>query len=121
VVAVYFILLKLALVTALALLFSCFSTPLLSTLFTVGIYITGLFSNEIRTFSSITGSRVLDTFAVALSYLLPNFNNFNAIASAAHGRAIPRALIIQNTIYAAVYIAVVLLVAAVTFSRRNLK
>jgi ABC-type transport system involved in multi-copper enzyme maturation permease subunit len=120
-VAVYFILLKLALVTALALLFSCFSTPLLSILFTVGIYIAGLFANDIRTFSNITGSRALDALAVALSYLLPNFNNFNAIASAAHGRAIPSALILQNTIYAVVYTAVVLLAATVTFSRRNLK
>lgn len=120
-IAVYFILLKLALVTALALLFSCFSTPLLSILYTTGIYVTGLFANDIRTFSSITGSRALDTLAVAISYLLPNFNNFNVIASAAHGRAIPGALILQNTIYAVFYIAIVLLVASVTFSRRNLK
>ena len=47
-VAIYFILLKLALVTALALLFSCFSTPLLSTLFTLGVYLTGLFAQDIR-------------------------------------------------------------------------
>src|SRR5216684_7450490 len=37
-VAVYFILLKLALVVALAMLFSCFTTPLLSILFTAGLY-----------------------------------------------------------------------------------
>lgn len=120
-VAVYFILLKLGLVTALALLFSCFSTPLLSILFTVGIYISGLFANEIRSFSSITGNHALDTVAVALSYILPNFNNFNAIASAAHGRAIPASLILQNTAYGVVYSAIVLLVAVATFSRRNLK
>jgi len=42
-VAVYFILLKLALVVALALLFSCFTTPLLAILFTVGLYIVGLY------------------------------------------------------------------------------
>ncbi len=120
-VAVYFILLKLALVTALALLFSCFSTPLLSILFTLGIYLTGLFANDIRTFGSITGNRALDRAAVAFSYLLPNFNNFNAIASAAHGRTIPRILILHNTLYAVVYIAIVLLAASATFSRRNLK
>src|SRR6266849_10195654 len=41
-VAVYFIWLKLALIVALALLFSCFTTPLLAILFTVGLYIVGL-------------------------------------------------------------------------------
>src|ERR1700683_3661757 len=47
-VAVYFILLELALLTALALFFSCFSSPMLSTLFTLGIYLAGLFSQDVR-------------------------------------------------------------------------
>src|SRR5260370_24065541 len=41
-VAVYFILLKLALVVALALLFSCCTTPLLAILFTAGLYPSGV-------------------------------------------------------------------------------
>ena len=47
-VAVYFILLKLALVVALAMLFSCFTTPLLAILFTAGLYVAGLFVHEMR-------------------------------------------------------------------------
>ena len=121
VVAAYFILLKLALVVALALLFSCFTTPLLAILFTVGLYVTGLFVHQIRAFGNITGSAALDAAAVWLSYLLPNFENFNAIAAAAHGRAIPGALIAQNTAYTLVYAAVVLVAASAVFSRRNLK
>ena len=121
VVAAYFILLKLGLVVALALLFSCFTTPLLAILFTGGLYVTGLFVHQIRTFRNITGSAALDAAAVWLSYLLPNFENFNVIAAAAHRRAIPGALIAQNTVYALIYAAVVLVAASVVFSRRNLK
>src|SRR5450755_3935066 len=51
-VAVYFILLKLALVVALALLFSCYTTPLLSILFTAGLYVAGLFVGAMRTVRS---------------------------------------------------------------------
>jgi ABC-type transport system involved in multi-copper enzyme maturation permease subunit len=47
-VAVYFILLKLALVVALALMFSCFTTPMLAILFTAGLYIVGLYVQELR-------------------------------------------------------------------------
>jgi hypothetical protein len=43
------------------------------------------------------------------------------MAAAAHGRAIPGALIAQNTAYAALYCAVVLAGAATIFTRRNLK
>jgi ABC-type transport system involved in multi-copper enzyme maturation permease subunit len=120
-VAVYFILLKLALVVALAMLFSCFTTPLLSILFTAGLYISGLFVQEMRTFHSLTPQPVLEAITRWLSYILPNFQNFDVMASAAHGRAIPAALILENTIYTVVYCAIVLLAAAAVFSRRNLK
>ena len=43
------------------------------------------------------------------------------MGAAAHGRAIPGALIAQNTLYAVLYCAIVLIVAAAIFSRRNLK
>jgi ABC-type transport system involved in multi-copper enzyme maturation permease subunit len=43
------------------------------------------------------------------------------MAAAAHQETIPTALIWQNTLYAALYIAVVLLAAAAIFSSRDLK
>jgi len=120
-VAVYFILLELALVTALALFFSCFSSPMLSTLFTLGIYITGVFAQDIRDFGEVTGKSGLGAMTRVIYYFLPNFHNFNAIAAASHGDPIPVPLIAQNTLYAFLYVTVILLASATVFSRRNLK
>jgi ABC-type transport system involved in multi-copper enzyme maturation permease subunit len=120
-VAVYFIGLELALVTALALLFSCFSTPMLSAVFTLGLYVGGVFSADIRSLGEMTGSPALGAMGKVVYYLLPNFHNFNVIAAAAHGRAVPASLIAANTAYAAAYIAVVLLAAGAIFSNRDLK
>ena len=120
-VAVYFILLKLALIVALALLFSCYTTPLLAILFTAGLYVSGLFVEEMRTFQSNTMAPAMKAFLRGLSYVLPNFENFDVMASAVHGRAIPGALILQNTAYAALYCMIVLVAAAAIFTRRNLK
>jgi Cu-processing system permease protein len=120
-VAIYFILLKLALVVALALLFSCYTTPLLAILFTAGLYVSGLFVREMRTVHSDTMAPAVQTFLRWLSYILPNFENFDVMASAAHGRHIPGELILWNTAYAALYCVVVLSAAAAIFSRRNLK
>src|SRR6266849_3017314 len=120
-VAVYFILLKLALVVALALLFSCFTTPLLAILFTAGLYIVGLYVQELREMPLEVMSPAMTVFTKWLSYLLPNFENFNVMAMAAHGRAVPGALILQNTLYTVVYCTIVLAIASVVFSRRNLK
>jgi len=120
-VAVYFIWLKLALVVALALLFSCFTTPLLAILFTAGIYIAGLYVQELRDLPVQVMSPGMTVFTKWLSYLLPNFENFNIMAQAAHSRPVPGAFILQNTLYAAVYCAIVLTAAILVFSRRNLK
>jgi len=120
-VAVYFILLKLALIVALALLFSCFTTPLLAILFTAGLYIVGLYVQELRNLPVQVMSPAMSAFTKWLSYVLPNFENYNVMAMAAHGRAVPGALILQNTLYTVVYCAIVLTAAAVVFSRRNLK
>jgi ABC-type transport system involved in multi-copper enzyme maturation permease subunit len=120
-VAIYFILLELALVTAIALFFSCFSSPMLSTLFTLAIFVTGLFASDIRDFGALTKNPVMEAFTRALYYLVPNFHNFNAIAAAGHGDRIPLALVGENTLYAAVYATVVLVAGSVVFARRNLK
>jgi Cu-processing system permease protein len=120
-VAIYFILLKLALVVALALLFSCYTTPLLAILFTAGLYISGLFVKEMRSLHGDTLAPAVQIFLRWLSYLLPNFENFDVLGSAAHGRHIPGTLILHNTAYAALYCAIVLAAASAIFLRRNLK
>jgi ABC-type transport system involved in multi-copper enzyme maturation permease subunit len=120
-VAVYFILLELALLTALALFFSCFSSPMLSTLFTLGIYLAGLFSQDVRNIGEFTQNRSLTRAARFLYYIVPNFHNFNFIGAAAHGEWIPARLILQNTLYAALYVALILLASSAVFSYRDLK
>lgn len=120
-VAVYLILLKLAIIVALALLFSCFTTPFLAILFSAGIYVAGLFAADLRTVKGVDldpGSlRVLR----GISYLLPNFQNFNVMGAVVHGRGVPGVFVWQATLYALVYTAIILTGAAVVFSRRNLK
>lgn len=119
--AVYLILLKLVLIVALAMLFSCFTSPFLAILFTVGIYVAGLFAGELRTMQAVNLSPSTMRGFRAISYLLPNFENFNVMGVVAHGRPIPLALVWQSTLYAIVYGAMVLAGASLIFARRNLK
>ena len=120
-VAVYFILLKLALVVSLALLFSCSTTPLLAILYTVGLYVAGMFVEQMRNLHADVVSPAVAHVMKWISYVLPNFNNFDVMAAAAYGKTIPGSLILNNTLYAIVYCGVVLACASVIFSRRNLK
>jgi len=94
---------------------------MLSALFTLGIYIVGVFAQDIRNIGLVTKSPAVISVTRVIYYLLPNFHNFNAIAAAAHGEHIPGSLVAQNTLYAVLYASLVLLAAAAVFSRRNLK
>ena len=94
---------------------------MLSTLFTLGIFIAGVFSADIRDFGALTHSASLRAATRALYYLLPNFHNFNVIGIVAHGESIPLRLVGLNTLYTAVYVALILLASAASFSGRNLK
>ena len=120
-VAVYLILLKLALVVALAMLFSCFTSPLLAILFTVGIYVAGLSVSQLRSLQSTRLDAQTQRLFSVLSYVLPNFENFDVMGAAAHGRAIPGSLVLHATLYSLLYCAIVLIAAAVIFSRKDLK
>ena len=120
-VAVFFILLQLNLLTGLALFFSSFSTPLVSTLCTLGLYVGGIFTQDIRAMGEMSKNPGLEKLTAAISYLLPNFNAFNVIGAVAHEKPIPWILVFENTAYAILYTTVTLVGAAAIFSNRDLK
>lgn len=120
-VAVYLILLKLTLIVALAMLFSCFTTPFLAILFTLGIYIAGIFAEALRRMETVDMNPRSMKMLKGISYLLPNFENFNVMGAVAHGRGVAGRLVWQDTWYAVLYCGMVLAAAALVFSRRNLK
>lgn len=119
--AIYFILLQLSLVTALCLFFSCFSTPVLSAVFTFVAYVIGNLASDIRAFGELTQNNLLQTLTTGLYYLLPNFSNFNVSAWVAHGNAVGREVILLNTAYALCYDAILVAASMSIFARKDLK
>lgn len=120
-VGILFILLQLFLLTGIALLFSCFATPAVATLGTLGLYLVGVFSEDIRAFGAIGKDPTTQLFTNALYYLLPNFGALNVISAIAHGHPVPGALIAGNIAYVALYVAITLIASAAIFSTRDLK
>jgi ABC-type transport system involved in multi-copper enzyme maturation permease subunit len=119
--AVYFILLQLALVVGLALFFSCTSTPVLSAVFTFCLFVIGNLLGDIRWFGEETGNALVIGFTTVLYYVLPNFGNFNVISQTAHGQPVPGYLLLSNTLYAILYLAVILSASILVFERREFK
>ncbi len=119
--AVLLIYLELMLLTAVALLFSSFSSPALSALLTFLTFVIGHFSADLKILAVSMGSIGARWFFTALYYLLPNLSNYSFITPAAHGRTPPVGFVLATAFYALVYIAVILAAATLIFSRRNFK
>ncbi|MBS1790750.1 MAG: ABC transporter permease subunit [Acidobacteria bacterium] len=119
--AAYLIFLELAVMTAVALLFSCFSSPALSALFTLLIFLIGRWSPDLKLFAETANNTTTRIISGALYHLLPNLANFNFINEAAYGESVPARFVVGNTIYATCYIAALLIAAVLIFERRNFK
>jgi ABC-type transport system involved in multi-copper enzyme maturation permease subunit len=119
--AVLLIYMELMILTAVALLFSSFSTPMLSALLTFLTFIIGHFSADLKTFAASMGTTSARWFFGALYYLLPNLANYSFITPAAHGQRPAASAIAAALAYAIVYIAILLAAATLIFNRRNFK
>ncbi len=71
-IAIYFIVLQFMIVTAVALLFSAFSTPIESAVLTFAFFVVGSFSEDLRGFAE-SAQGAAHYFALGMSYLIPNF------------------------------------------------
>ena len=119
-VAVYFIILQFVIVTALALLFSSFSSPLMSAVFAFSLFIVGAFAEDLRGFAGMTRG-ITRWIATGAAYLVPNFSALNIITSVAHEQPVSGQLIVYNTAYALIYATMAICGAVLIFERRNLK
>ncbi len=120
-IAIGLIFAELMLVTALALFFSTFSSPLLATLLTVGLWVAGHFNSDLRNFESVVDSAAAAGMARALYYVLPNLAPFDVKAEAVYGMPISLPHVAYTLAYAAVYIAILLTAAIAIFRRRDFK
>lgn len=114
---------ELALLTAISLFFSTFSSSgLLSIVFTVGLFLTGLFSAELRNFGDIVDvSPVVAWVVQTVGWIVPAFSAFDIKAQVVHGLALPDWFVLTTLAYAAVYVSAILIASMVIFSRREFR
>lgn len=112
---------QLLLVTAIALCFSTFSSPMLSAALTFGLYVIGHFNADLKHFDAVVGSAPLVWLLRALYYLLPNLAPFDITAKVVHGQPVAAGYLLMTIGYAAVYITFLLAAACAIFARRDLK
>ncbi len=118
-VAVGFIFLELVLITAVAVLFSCFSTPILSSLFTLAFYLIGHLSWGLELIIRKMRPGAGRTLVRGLYAFLPDLENFNFKTEVVHGLPIPAGIYLSSFLYGVCYTAFILGLAVLVFRRRD--
>jgi ABC-type transport system involved in multi-copper enzyme maturation permease subunit len=119
--SVFLIFLELAITTAVAILFSSFSSPALSALLTFFVFIIGHLSASLLDLAIGLASKSAIYLFAAIYYVLPNLANFSFRTEAANGLTPNGPMLFGGIAYAAVYIAILLTGTILIFSRRNFK
>jgi ABC-type transport system involved in multi-copper enzyme maturation permease subunit len=117
--AILFIFLELVLITAVAILFSCFSTPILSSIFSLSFYLIGHLSWGLEILIQKTRSGTARIAIRGLSAILPDLENFNFKTEIVHGLAIDPKFYLFSALYGLVYTLFILVLAVLIFKKRD--
>ena len=120
--AVFLILVELMLITAVAVFFSTFSTPTLSAMFTLGVYVIGQFSSDLVAFSRTFGQpRVQESHPRAALPPSQSRKIRRQRSRGVHGSPYPTATSSVSFLYGMTYIVFLLAAATLIFHRREFK
>ena len=128
---IYLIYLEMAVMVAVALLFSSFSTPTLSAFFTLGVYLAGHLAGDILDhfqFIHKFGGRLADNPSTpalseklirAIYYLVPNLENFNIRGRVVYHLPLGDHYVLYTSLYGLCFISIYLLIACLWFNKRD--
>jgi ABC-type transport system involved in multi-copper enzyme maturation permease subunit len=119
--AIFLIFCELSILTAVAILFSSFSSASLSALLTFFVFIIGHFSLSLREFADNLGSAFAKFFFTLIYYLFPNLSFYEFTAHAANGETASASMLGGAFLYAVFYVSILLAITILVFSKRNFK
>lgn len=112
---------EVAVLVALATLFSAFTTPMLASLFTAGLYVAGHLSRDLKELGAQSAEGAVGQTTAMLHRILPDLESFNLTIQAIHQLPIQPAQVWAPVLYGACYVLALLALASLIFERRDLR
>jgi ABC-type transport system involved in multi-copper enzyme maturation permease subunit len=112
---------ELAVISAVAIFFSSLSSPTLSAVFTLAVYVAGHWTQDLRTFSTKLPGLIFRELGTFFYYVLPNLEFFNVKNDVVHGVAVNPTHALWALGYALFYSAALLALASAIYERKSFK
>ena len=111
--------LELSLITAVALLFSVFTSSILAALLTFGVYLMGNLSRDLLELGNISRNPNVQTLTQGLYLVLPDLSRLNLKNEAVYGILPSPVTLLGHGLYGLLYTVLLLAIAILIFSRRE--
>ncbi|MGI0481210.1 ABC transporter permease [Geminocystis sp. CENA526] len=118
-IAIGYILLELMLLTAIAMTFGVFTSSILATLLSFGVYIMGHLTRDLLQLGKITENPGIERLTKGLFLILPDLERLNLKNEAVYNILPSTGELINSLIYAILYIILLLTITITIFSRRQ--
>jgi Cu-processing system permease protein len=106
-------------VAAIAILFSTFSTPLLSTMLSFSAFLMGHLTESLLMLKDKLSSKFADLILSGLFYALPNLELFNIRSQMVHNLPLPAGYLVTALLYWFLYLGTLLLFASFLFQKKD--
>jgi len=119
VISSFFLFLELSLLTAAALMFGVFTSSLLATFLSFGVYLVGHLSQDMVRLGKLTENPGFQKFTQGLYLVLPDLSRLDLKNDAVYGVLPSPLTLATNALYGIVYTVLLLAIAIFIFSRRQ--
>jgi Cu-processing system permease protein len=106
-------------VAGIAILFSAFSTPLLSTMMTLAAFLMGHLTESLLMLKDRLSSQLADLILSGLFYALPNLELFNIRSQMVHNLPLPGGYLLTALLYWILYLGTLLMFGAFVFQKKD--
>ncbi|WP_431191467.1 ABC transporter permease [Funiculus sociatus] len=118
-IAALYLFFKLCLLTGIALMLGVFTSSLLATLLTFGMYLMGHSSRDLLALGKLSRNVDIERLTQALYLVLPDLSRLDLKNQAVYGILPDSITLLSNAVYGLLYTVLVLAIAILIFSRRE--
>jgi Cu-processing system permease protein len=114
-----YLLLELALIVAVAILFGVFTSSILATLFSFGVYLMGHFSEDLVELGKLSKNASIESLTTSLYLVLPNLSRLDLKNEAVYGLLPNASELLSHALYGLLYTALLLIISMMIFAQKE--
>jgi ABC-type transport system involved in multi-copper enzyme maturation permease subunit len=114
-----YLLLELSLIVAVAILFGVFTSSILATLFSFGVYLMGHFSEDLVELGKLSKNASIESLTTSLYLVLPNLSRLDLKNEAVYGLLPNASELLNHALYGLLYTALLLIISMIIFAQKE--